>query len=128
MDFEKLKSSYILSIQSGLLAGVGYEDIKNANKVINHFCKYYIDAGVSNEAERAEMKHELDMLNNLHLRHNNKVYGDKNYRKVVADMDDSTLEHWYDELYQMILLAFLQLDQVDRNAKILELKQTISSK
>ena len=68
------------------------------------------------------------MLNNLHLRHNNKVYGDKNYRKVVADMDDSTLEHWYDELYQMILLAFLQLDQVDRNAKILELKQTISSK
>lgn len=37
MDFEKLKSSYILSIQSGLLAGVGYEDIKNANKVINHF-------------------------------------------------------------------------------------------
>lgn len=53
---------------------------------------------------------------------------DKNYRKVVADMDDSTLEHWYDELYQMILLAFLQLDQVDRNAKILELKQTISSK
>lgn len=43
-------------------------------------------------------------------------------------MDDSTLEHWYDELYQMILLAFLQLDQVDRNAKILELKQTISSK
>lgn len=59
MDFEKLKSSYILSIQSGLLAGVGYEDIKNANKVINHFCKYYIDAGVSNEAERAEMKHEL---------------------------------------------------------------------
>lgn len=41
MDFEKLKSSYILSIQSGLLAGVGYEDIKNANKVINHFCKYY---------------------------------------------------------------------------------------
>ena len=62
MDFEKLKSSYILSIQSGLLAGVGYEDIKNANKVINHFCKYYIDAGVSNEAERAEMKHELDMI------------------------------------------------------------------
>lgn len=62
MDFEKLKSSYILSIQSGLLAGVGYEDIKNANKVINHFFKYYIDAGVSNEAERAEMKHELDMI------------------------------------------------------------------
>lgn len=27
-----------------------------------------------------------------------------------------------------LLLAFLQLDQVDRNAKILELKQTISSK
>lgn len=43
-------------------------------------------------------------------------------------MDFEKLKSSYDELYQMILLAFLQLDQVDRNAKILELKQTISSK
>jgi hypothetical protein len=68
------------------------------------------------------------MLNNLHIRHNNKTADDKYYRQVVADMDNSTLEHWYDELYQMMLLAYLQLDQVGRNEKVRELKQTVSKK
>jgi hypothetical protein len=68
------------------------------------------------------------ILNNLHLRHNNKCEGDKNYKQAVADMDAETLETWYDELYQMILLAYLQLDQVDRNAKVKALKQAVSPK
>lgn len=68
------------------------------------------------------------ILNNLHLRHNNKCKGDKNYKQAVADMDAETLETWYDELYQMILLAYLQLDQVDRNAKVKALKQAVSPK
>lgn len=68
------------------------------------------------------------MLNNLHLRHNNKAEGDKHYKQAVAEMDDQTLENWYDELYQMMLLAYLQLDQVDRNAKVKTLKQTVNSK
>lgn len=68
------------------------------------------------------------MLNNFNIRHNNKTADDKHYRQVVADMDNSTLEHWYDELYQMMLLAYLQLDQVDRSKKVRELKQTIAQK
>ena len=32
------------------------------------------------------------------------------------------LEEWYDELYQMMLLAMLELEQVERNQKINELK------
>lgn len=68
------------------------------------------------------------ILNNLNLRHNNKTVGDKNYRQAVADMDDATMEGWYDELYQMMLLAYLQLDQVTRNAKVKALKQVITPK
>lgn len=68
------------------------------------------------------------ILNNLNLRHNNKTVGDKNYRQAVADMDDATMEGWYDELYQMMLLAYLQLDQVARTAKVKALKQAVSSK
>ena len=66
------------------------------------------------------------ILNNLHLRHNNKTVGDKWFKQAVADMEDATLEHWYDELYQMMLLAYLQLDQVERNRNIKLLKQTIT--
>lgn len=68
------------------------------------------------------------ILNNLNLRHNNTTVGDKNYRQAVVDMDDATVEGWYDELYQMMLLAYLQLDQVARNTKVKGLRQTVSSK
>ena len=68
------------------------------------------------------------ILNNLDLRHNNTTAGDKKYKQAVAEMDDATLESWYDELYQMMLLAYLQLDQVERNNKVKALKHVVSSK
>ena len=68
------------------------------------------------------------ILNNMNLRHNNTIEGDKYYRRAVVDMDSATLENWYDELYQMMLLAYLQLDQVSRNIKVKALKQTVSPK
>ena len=66
------------------------------------------------------------LLNNLNLRHNNKSKGDKNYRQAVAEMDNDSLESWYDELYQMMLLAYLHLDQIERTTKIKSLKQHIT--
>ena len=68
------------------------------------------------------------ILNNLNLRHNNKIEGDRNYKQAVAEMDALTLENWYDELYQMMLLAYLQLDQVTRNDKVKALKHAVSPK
>ena len=68
------------------------------------------------------------MLNNLNLRHNNTTKGDKFYRQAVVDMDNATLENWYDELYQMMLLAYLQMDQTERNARVKALKQTVTPK
>lgn len=67
------------------------------------------------------------MLNNLNLRHNNCSKDDKNYKEFVAGMDNDILEGWYDELYQMMLLAFLELDQLERTSKIKELKTNVNA-
>lgn len=66
------------------------------------------------------------MFNNLDLRHNNHSMKDKKYKEYVAKMDKEALENWYDELYQMVLLAFLLLDNVERTGKVKELKGKIS--
>ena len=62
------------------------------------------------------------MFNNMNIRHNNCTEGDKNYREVVAKMSQDELEKWYDETYQLCLLAFLELDNVERTKKVAELK------
>lgn len=67
------------------------------------------------------------MLNNLNIRHNNKKEGDKYFKKVVSKMKKNTLEKWYDELYQLILLAYLLLDNKERGEKIKELKLKIEN-
>ena len=62
------------------------------------------------------------MFNNMNIRHNNCTEGDKNYKEVVAKMTQDELESWYDETYQLCLLAFLELDNVERTKKVAELK------
>lgn len=62
------------------------------------------------------------MFNNMNIRHNNCTEGDKNYREVVAKMSQDELEKWYDETYQLCLLAFLELDNVERTKKVVQLK------
>lgn len=66
------------------------------------------------------------MLNNMNVRHNNRSKKDKGkYKEYVAKMSKTRLEKWYDELYQMMLLAFLLLDNVERASKVKELKDKI---
>lgn len=68
------------------------------------------------------------LFNNLNIRHNNVTAGDnKNYKETVAKMSPDELENWYDETYQLCLLAFLELDNVERMQKIKELKKKIKS-
>ena len=62
------------------------------------------------------------MFNNMNIRHNNSTEGDKNYREAVAKMTQDELENWYDETYQLCLLAFLELDNVERTKKVAQLK------
>lgn len=66
------------------------------------------------------------MLNNLNLRHNNcDVNDEKRYNKFVDEMSKEILEEYYDELYQMILLAFLLIDNIKRTKEIENLKTKI---
>ena len=62
------------------------------------------------------------MLNNMNIRHNNIEPKNTNHKSFVAKMSESVLEHWYDEVYQLILLAKLLLDNVKRQNEIKALK------
>lgn len=67
------------------------------------------------------------LCNNINIRHNNKEKG-KSYKEFVAKMADKELEEWYDETYQLALLAILLLDNVPRTKKIKDLKSKIGKK
>lgn len=68
----------------------------------------------------------FNLLNNLNIRHNNvNLTNKKKYREYVAKMSQDELEKWYDELYQMILLAFLLLDNIERTEKVRDLNSKI---
>ena len=66
------------------------------------------------------------MLNNMNIRHNNRSKKElAKYKDYVAKMKYDRLEKWYDELNQMMLLAFLLLDNVSRQKSVAELKSKI---
>lgn len=97
--------------------------------------KILLEMGAELEAKRKKL-HAINstlendiffMLNNLNIRHNNKGKGDKNYKEYVAKMRKGRLEKWYDELYQMLLLAFLLMDNTKRVEKVKELKEKINA-
>ena len=67
-------------------------------------------------------------FNNLDIRHRNTAEGDKQYKKNVAEMSNNQLENWYDETYQMCLLAFLELDNSNRYINFEQLKKSIEVK
>ena len=73
------------------------------------------------------MKDDLFFLfNNLNLRHNNVDPSNKGkYKRIVSELDKGELEHWYDETYQMCLLAFMELEQVERKKAFDEFKTQI---
>ncbi len=67
------------------------------------------------------------MFNNINIRHNNREKG-KNYKEFVSKMSDKELEGWYDETYQLALLAILLLDNIPRTEAIKKLKLKIENK
>lgn len=65
------------------------------------------------------------LLNNCNIRHNNLNPDSSSYKKVLADLSVKELENWYDEVFQMCLLAFMQLDYQERKYSITEFKKKI---
>lgn len=88
------------------------------------------------EARRSEL-HKLNpaleddlfyIFNNFNIRHNNCDSKSKNYKPGIVSMDKEKLENWYDETYQMCLLAFMELEQADRKQKFDAIKAEIEDK
>lgn len=67
-------------------------------------------------------------FNNFHIRHNNMDTESPKYKKTIGDMPTEQLEYWYDEVYQMCLLAFLRLEHADRKKNFDSLKEKIENK
>lgn len=68
------------------------------------------------------------IFNNFNIRHNNCDSQSKDYKPAIANMDKDELENWYDETYQMCLLAFMELEQADRKPKFDAIKAEIEKK
>ena len=63
------------------------------------------------------------MVNTMNVRHNNCDVSDPSkYNAKFAGLTDREKEEWYDEIYQEGLMAYLSLEQVDREKKILDFK------
>ena len=78
--------------------------------------------------ERIDKTFSSDLFytfNNFHIRHNNIDLLGTKYKKPVGDLSDEQLEYWYDEVYQMCLLAFMRLEHIDRKKKFDSLKSQI---
>ena len=67
------------------------------------------------------------LFNNMNIRHNNIDPNGANYKPRVAAMSKEELEKWYDETYQLALMAYLYLENVERVNKIATLKQELGS-
>lgn len=82
-----------------------------------------------NDLEKADRTLETNLFyifNNLNIRHNNINPDLKGkYKAYVARMSNDDLERWYDETYQMCLLAFLLLENLEREIKFNNLKANI---
>lgn len=84
--------------------------------------------GKLNQIDSSFKKDLFFALNNFNIRHNNINQSDKKYyKKVVADMSTDELEGWYDEIYQMCLLAFMRLEQNDRKKELDRIKNIIEN-
>ena len=62
------------------------------------------------------------LLNTVNIRHNNKQKNGKHYQPFVEAMSCSDLESWYDETYQLALLAELLLGNEARHGMVDQLK------
>lgn len=69
----------------------------------------------------------FQLFNKMHIRHNNKNTADKaHYVEYVDKMKSKTLEEWYDNIYQMYLLAVLMLEHYNKKDKLDELIDNIN--
>ena len=81
--------------------------------------------------ERIDRTFSSDLFyafNNFHIRHNNADTQSPKFKEPIGALSKEQLEFWYDEVYQMCLLAVLRLEHVGRKKTFEALKSKIESK
>lgn len=63
----------------------------------------------------------FNCFNNFNIRHNNKDKSTSHYNPLFETITDSALEYLYDEIYQLCLLAFMEIDSIDKKRSIKEM-------
>ena len=119
-------ASQILHYNHRQLAG----KISEKKGILQNLAKYL--EGRESELKPINMQLFTDLntaFNNLDIRHNNIVQRDSSdYKEKLAQMTPEELEKWYDDVYQLILLAILEMDNVDRRKRLRTLIQDINQK
>ena len=98
---------------------------------LNEKKRILLTLGSDLEARRSDLKAanstlESDIffiLNSFDIRHNNREGSKK--KDYIVNMSLPDLEYWYDNLFQMFLLAYLELDNLPRKKLIADFKQQI---
>ncbi len=83
------------------------------------------------DLEKIEKQFTSDLFyafNNFHIRHNNTDPMGAKFKKPVADLSNEELEQWYDEVFQMCLLAFMRLEHAERKENFDIFKNKIENK
>ena len=105
---------------SDVMENIGYE-IKQMD---NSFIFVPKDMVAFNVSESEVLPDSLS-----YIRHNNVDENCKSsYNSYIAEISDKELEKIYDETYQMCLLAFMELEHLNRKEKISDLKNRINNK
>lgn len=67
-EFEKLKNSYISSVQAGMILGVDYNGCRRAIDVLHKIYENLIDNSNGIEIDKTIMKYELELIKEALLR------------------------------------------------------------
>lgn len=105
-------------------------DLNSKRELLIKFASYLEPRRRKLNSINSKLESDLfQLFNKLHIRHNNKNINDPgHYVEFVADMNNEELEKWYDEVYQMYLLAILELEHLERKKELNVLINNINNK
>ena len=61
-DFEKLKNSYVQTIQLAIVSGVSHDEAKQGNELLFRFCKQLIQCSSCQKQDRDEMSRQIGLV------------------------------------------------------------------
>ena len=121
---ERETASQMLRYNHRQLAG----DIAGKRVILKNLADYIEGRKDELKSINAQLLTDINSaVNNLSIRHNNLDPRNPNrYKEKLAKMSPEGLEKWYDDVYQMILLAILEMDNVERRDHVRTMIQEIN--